>query len=203
MRSKGEKGKRGKWGRGEMEKWETGFGFRDSGFRVFPEFRAPCPFSLFPFLTFGREAVEIPVNPNSTSGDRAARPEAKIGDTQFGAPFGRLTHMKKYRSERKGRRSRDTAPEHDTANMDARQRRMRVAQTSDFEVCGSSNAETRQQQKRHEPQTRRLMGGLLHHAAPASDGEEPRTFYNGAGFVKAFLATLPPPRAGRGVKGDS
>jgi len=128
-----------------MEKWETGFGFRDSGFRVFPEFRAPCPFSLFPFLTFGREAVEIPVNPNSTSGDRAARPEAKIGDTQFGAPFGRLTHMKKYRSERKGRRSRDTAPEHDTANMDARQRRMRVAQTSDFEVCGSSNAETRQQ----------------------------------------------------------
>jgi len=33
-------------------------------------------------------------------------------------------------------------------------------------------------------------------------GLEPRTFYNGAGFVKAFLATLPPPRAGRGVKGD-
>ena len=30
----------------------------------------------------------------------------------------------------------------------------------------------------------------------------PRTFYNGVGFVKAFLATLPPPRAGRGVKGD-
>jgi hypothetical protein len=84
-----------------MEKWETGFGFRDSGFRVFPEFRAPCPFSLFPFspfllLTFGREAVEIPANPNSTSGDQAARPEAKIGVTQFGAPFGRLTHMKKY-----------------------------------------------------------------------------------------------------------
>jgi len=35
---------------------------------------------------------------------------------------------------------------------------------------------------------------------PAYD--KPRTFYNGVGFVKAFLATLPLPRAGRGVKGD-
>src|SRR5262249_55981407 len=32
--------------------------------------------------------------------------------------------------------------------------------------------------------------------------DKPRTFYNCAGFVNAFLATLPPPRAGRGGKGD-
>ena len=50
----------------------------------------------------------------------------------------------------------------------------RVAQTAEFAVCGFSF---------------RIR-------------DEPRTFYNGVGFVKAFLATLPPPRAGRGVKGD-
>ena len=135
-RGKGQKGQMGKRGNGEM-----GNGIRISGFgfSCLPRIPSPLPIFTFPLFPLLITYVRTRSSRNSRQPTQhLRRPGGAAGGEKRRHPVWRALWQtnahEELQSERKGRRSRDTAPEHDTANMDARQRRMRVAQTSDFVI---------------------------------------------------------------------